>query len=76
MLGTWTLGLGTAVSFCKEAEQSAEQGGEGLSQELAFILNPCDKRIQSAESITPFPLKSVDGTLCMVSPGRPATPST
>lgn len=45
MLGTRTLGLGTAVSFCKEAEQAAEQGGEGLSQELAFMLNPCDKRI-------------------------------
>lgn len=29
MLGTWTLGLGTAVNFCKEAEQAAEQGGGG-----------------------------------------------
>lgn len=56
MLGTRTLGLGTAVSFCKEAEQAAEQGGEGLSRELAFMLNPCDKRIQSARSITLFPL--------------------
>lgn len=38
MLSTWTLGLGTAVNFCKEAEKAAEQGGAGLSQELAFML--------------------------------------
>ena len=61
MLGTWTLGLGTAVNFCKEAEQAAEQGGGGLSQELAFMLNPCDKRLQSVRSITlPFEVSGWD----------------
>lgn len=54
MLGPW---LGTAVNFCKKAEQVAEQGGTGFSHELAFMLNLVSQEDPQCKECNCFPFE-------------------